>query len=184
MGRFYIFGLPRSMTTWLATFFCGKDSFCFHDLSKRVESIHEIYEIMDKVNFDHVGLADTGLYAFGFKPKKDDRILIVHRNQRECLNSLLREFQDFSKEINDSFRYYAESLNLFKENNEHLLCKFENLSSKEEVKKISNHLIPGSEWDEERYLLWSESVVNIKNDSYLKSVNENCLALSGLKPWQ
>jgi hypothetical protein len=60
--NFFIFGYPRSGTAWLSNFLTWGNSFCFHDISKGVETLDEMEQAFLRVGCEHVGSADnTGL---------------------------------------------------------------------------------------------------------------------------
>jgi hypothetical protein len=57
MTPFFITGLPRSRTAWLANFFTTDHSFCYHDISR----VGSVWAILESTSSDFVGDSDSGL---------------------------------------------------------------------------------------------------------------------------
>lgn len=57
---FFIAGLPRSRTAWLANFLTWGNTCCHHDLWGRVRSIEELRTVFDETPAHNVGNSDAG----------------------------------------------------------------------------------------------------------------------------
>lgn len=80
--RFFILGLPRSRTAWLANLLTVGTSFCFHDGLLGCKSLADLYAKMDGVNLGTVGDSDTGLLHFMPHVRHDNmdaKIVLIER---------------------------------------------------------------------------------------------------------
>lgn len=89
-GRFFITGLPRSMTAWCANFFSTGDVFCYHDGLANCASLDEFGKKLEA--FEVCGDADSGLAWFyddlrGLYP--DAQWAVIRRNDCEVIESLM-----------------------------------------------------------------------------------------------
>lgn len=57
---FFIAGLPRSRTAWLANLLTWGNTFCHHDLWGRAKSVQDFVEIFDMSSVQNQGNADAG----------------------------------------------------------------------------------------------------------------------------
>lgn len=95
MTPFFITGLPRSRTAWLANFFTWRESFCHHDALRMGLSVEALREQLESVPARYVGDSDSGLVMFAeqiVKEWPDARWLLVQRPVRECLESYQNYF--------------------------------------------------------------------------------------------
>lgn len=91
-GRFFITGLPRSRTAWMAAYCSQGRTLCFHEPITQIESLHDLRRLYDSPYYDHIGISDSGLgFHIGWilehlKP----RTLIIDRPRRDVEKSLKR----------------------------------------------------------------------------------------------
>lgn len=75
--QFFITGLPRSRTAWLANFLSTGDVICLHEAT-----VQEFEDVIASGNYTHVGLAHTKLYEImdiaGASP-----VLVIDRDPEE-----------------------------------------------------------------------------------------------------
>lgn len=84
---FFITGLPRSRTSWLANLFTTSDQMCYHDLLDQVDSLAEFLAKLAGGNGD----SDSGLVFLYPKLAEmfpESRWLLVLREPADCLHSL------------------------------------------------------------------------------------------------
>ena len=104
---FFITGLPRSRTTWLANLFTTGTQFCHHDLLARVKDMNEF----SKALVGGVGDSDTGLIPLFAEVSRMfplSRWLLVLRDPQDCLNAIQAatagtEWEDAAREAVDRF---------------------------------------------------------------------------------
>jgi hypothetical protein len=170
-SNFYILGLARSRTTWLASFLSGQRSFCYHDICREVTSVEEIQDKLQKPGFDYVGLADTGIIDID-EWAPNGPVVIVHRDLFEATNSLHKTFHiplDLIKEINS--RQLKKLINI-----EGLHIPYKDLDEERTIKEIWTYLMPDNPWDSDRYALWRTMKIEIIPNEYLASVVSGALS--------
>lgn len=94
MSQFFITGLPRSRTAWLANLFttggpCGSHQFCHHDLLGKVSSLAEFRRRMQLA--DHTGDSDSGLVWIFPKLRElypAARWILIERDPAESIASV------------------------------------------------------------------------------------------------
>lgn len=89
--RFFILGLPRSRTAWLANFFTYDDVSCLHEPSAEIASLDELDARLDATGSPVQGSADTCntlLFDSLLKRWPDARYIAVRRDPREVRASL------------------------------------------------------------------------------------------------
>lgn len=86
--NFFITGLPRSRTSWFASFMSSGDVFCHHEALNGCKSKEEFYQ---KLNLPYriVGNSDCGLAYTDFQ-KLNAPTLIIHRDKEEVVESLVK----------------------------------------------------------------------------------------------
>lgn len=85
--NFFITGLPRSRTSWFASFMTSGDVFCYHEALNGCKSSEEFYQKL-KLPYRLVGNSDCGLAYTDFQ-KLNAPTLIIHRDKHEVLESLV-----------------------------------------------------------------------------------------------
>lgn len=86
MSNFFITGLPRSRTAWLANFFSTGDVFCWHEAMADIKSKAQYWERLSTERYTHVGNADCTLYLGGMLPKCP--LVIIERDLGEVNKAL------------------------------------------------------------------------------------------------
>lgn len=86
--NFFITGLPRSRTSWFASFMTSGDIFCHHEALNGCKTRDEFYQKM-KLPYRLVGNSDCGLAYTDFQEKYKAPTLIIHRYKHDVLESLI-----------------------------------------------------------------------------------------------
>lgn len=93
MTPFFILGLPRSRTAWLANLFTHKHSFCFHDALSQCDRLSDLKAVMDSRPEPFVGNADSGMALFWFGAQAvfpDAKVIVVRRELSQVRHSVAR----------------------------------------------------------------------------------------------
>lgn len=102
---FFITGLPRSRTAWLANLFCTDSTVCFHDPREGLNTLLERYP------GQRVGVADSTLplkYGALREAFPEAPWLYVERDPSECMRSFVRFTRDYVKLLQrDLMRFWA-----------------------------------------------------------------------------
>ena len=61
MSKFFITGLPRSRTAWLASFFTGNNSFCYHEILRVSSGFDDAIRKLSHRKEMYVGNSDSSL---------------------------------------------------------------------------------------------------------------------------
>ena len=86
MSPFFITGLPRSRTAWMAAFLTDGHVFCHHELLKDCISKQQFYDEMSKPS---VGNSDSGLVFTDFQERfPESKTVIIERNRKDVFDSL------------------------------------------------------------------------------------------------
>ncbi len=88
MNPFFITGLPRSRTAWMAAFLTGGDILCHHELMKYCPTREVFFQ-----SFRHptlrIGNSDSGLPVTGFQEAfPASKTVIIERHIEDVYNSL------------------------------------------------------------------------------------------------
>ena len=95
MNHFFITGMPRSRTAWLANLLTYGPSFCYHDLTRETRDSVEFGVRLQSAEALVSGDSDSGLLLDVEKwvqvfPRA--RWVLIHRNAEECEKSFRRYF--------------------------------------------------------------------------------------------
>jgi hypothetical protein len=94
--KFFITGLPRSRTAWLANLLSyGDKSFCFHEAVRRATDLEAQFKLYDSVTHDLVGDSSCGLLLNWQEVSArypDARWVIIRRDPQQVLESSRRAF--------------------------------------------------------------------------------------------
>jgi hypothetical protein len=154
-NRFFITGLPRSRTAWLAAFMTSGNAIC----------LHEPRHWRDMWAHDgarHVGISDSGL---GFQLKAiinefAPRILIVDRPIEEVEASLAALRIGIPR--TNFCEILHKSLSGFNSGESNILrVPYHLLSDMRTMQKIFWHLTPGEAFDEGRFLAMKDHNIQI-----------------------
>ena len=86
--QFFITGLPRTRSSWFASFLSSGDTFCWHEALNGCNSRDDFYSRMRLPGYSAVGNADCGLALTDFQQHFVGKTLIVHRPLDEVVRSL------------------------------------------------------------------------------------------------
>lgn len=171
---FFITGIPRSRTSWLANLFTTGDSFCHHDATRLGVDLPTIRAAMDSVHTKYAGDSDSGLlfcWADVVKEYPAARWVIVLRNLTEAEASFKKYFDgrlyggvrldrynstDIFKELARRLSVLTADLPL--ENR--LIVDFRDLDNPATVKAIWNWATPENAWSDQRFEMLNTLQVN------------------------
>ena len=92
LDKYFITGLPRSGTAWLANFMTYGSSFCYHEALRFCSSKDRFKEMLSLDGYDYVGNSDSGLGFFVDWIPPDSKVVIVERDSSEVVESLKNAF--------------------------------------------------------------------------------------------
>ena len=90
--RFFITGLPRSGTAWVANYLTYGNSFCYHEGLMLNDKIHDYSAMLDATNADVVGDSDTIIAAvlpWLYEKYPDAKYVFIKRDVEDVEQSLI-----------------------------------------------------------------------------------------------
>ena len=166
---FFIAGLPRSRTAWLANWFTADGSDCAHDAWRWCSTPKAIREQMP-AGHDWVGTADSLngpryeqlVQEFGHEVP----FAVVERDPLQASYAVLDLFQGAVSlgEIFDEIKHLTLAHTLLPKTV--MRVPFEALEDPETIRAMERHLTPGRIFDERRWRLLDELKVEIIMSKY------------------
>lgn len=151
MKTFFITGLPRSRTAWLANFLTFKDSFCFHDGMQYCSPEMGLKMLFEHRQEKHVGNSDSSIPFYIDKIPEvfpDAKFVIVKRDFNDVEASLNKVMGFDSAPL---LRLCNEYLTMMEKKVECLTVTFDELNTIEGCNKVWKHCLPDIPFD---YMRW------------------------------
>jgi hypothetical protein len=157
---FFVTGLPRSRTAWLANFLTGEQSLCIHEglLNGEAKIVQWLKERHWGVRR---GISDSMLplsWPEISSQFTEYKLVIVRRDPDDCWRSLVafldrEEVRVPKAALELEFAAVERNLRLMSERCHHLAVQFEDLNETAVLGKIWNHCLPGLRFSPDRALL-------------------------------
>jgi len=184
MVRFFITGLPRSRTSWLANFFTYKDSFCFHELCQYGRDFMQLHQKMCTRVESYVGTSDCAVpYYFDDIIQVGDTwsLAIVERDFDDIEESLVNFHGKLTGEEYKALETSKQKIDIFKNKYNPYIIKFEDLNNINKVEELWYHCIPGLEFDADRFELLNTMNIQPEKKQYMDHLNiENVRSIMGV----
>ena len=171
-------GMPRTHMAWLSVLLTTDKTVCYPEPLKDMQEPEDIDRLMGARGYTHVGVADTGLAFF---PDVMTRLLcpvvLIDRDRNEVLHELLRmsanpeTAKTYVDRMEKACERVARKANV-------LVINYKQLRDRRIAQKIFWHCLPGVAFDEVRYSLLSQLVIEQNPLGILSSVKNN---LSGMQ---
>lgn len=153
---FFITGLPRCRTAWLANLFCTDTTVCFHD-PRRENWYFNLQETAEATEL-RVGISDP-LLTLSFPDLAvkypEAPWLYIERDEKQAADSLLRYTRKsitlLRRDIERWFEVHrgpAEELKVYPRT---LVLNFDDLNREETVEQAWSHLLPEKPWQPLRW---------------------------------
>ena len=162
--HFFITGLPRSRTSWLANFFTYNDSFCFHEATRFCTNMQDLKSLMQSHQAGNTGNADPALlYIMNdlktYFPRS--KVVLVERELHETIDSFIDFYTSYEyKHIQDWIENLFEIMERIKNKFEVKTVAHDALNKMETCKEIWEYLLPEEPFDEKRWTLLDELYIN------------------------
>lgn len=158
LSTFLITALPRSRTAWLAAFFSGNDSFCYHEGTRWHRSIKALVDHLESLPETYAGNSDSGLLLDlnGLKLVSGRiRIALIVRDVGEVRRGLRRAY---NMELpGGAIDLFLDAIRLpFVE-----CFHYDTLGTAEGVRKLWTYCMPGKEWDQRRYDMFARLRIDL-----------------------
>lgn len=172
MNRFFITGLPRSRTAWLAALFNQPEIgvSCIHELLPQSKQIVDMPRVWEKQlkghSLTHAGMSSPGLYVYHRELTQwypEAQWLIVERDPEDVYASTKKlglSWGGMREQLHISHRHLFSTFGRVKG----LMVRYEGLSDPEVIRCIWHRLVPGAPFDAERALaLQGQKIVNAES---------------------
>lgn len=164
---FFVTGLPRTRSAWIAAFLSTGETVCYHDLLGKIDHLDSLKEHL--VDGNH-GDSDSGLILAPQKiidlfPKS--KWLVIVRKPAEAMSSL-REFLHngpWHQTLNNDghlLRLYEAGREVLLDNKLVHWVEFGDLNRLDVIEDIWKHLLPDVEFNEERWQILNQLNVQVE----------------------
>lgn len=177
-NNFFIIGLPRTRTSWLANLFTYKDSFCYHEALKFCKTIKDFELLLNHHEENNVGNSDCSMISYFdeiIKCFPNAKYVLIERKPSEVVESLL-DFQlmDDYEKTESWIEELVYKIKEIKSNNSILCVNYNDLNELETCRELWEYLIPNEPFNEKRWHFLDELYVNILiGKSYQRMVPES-----------
>ena len=172
--NFFITGLPRSRTAWLANLFTFKNSFCFHELSRVGSDPAEIYRKLQTRREDHVGSADQLLpYYIDYMTERVEnyKIVVIKRPKIQCKLALANWMGYADYEIESKIDALDKRIDKMQAIYETKTIPYEALDDPYVIEDLWYHCLPSVPFDEDRFNMLNEFNIQLMKEKYLHKLN-------------
>ena len=153
---FFITGLPRTRSTWLANFLTYNSGFCFHEAIRLCYKIEDMKPLLDSVSASNSGDADAMLVFYIDKIIEifpDAKWVVIKRSLEEVMDSLRKRYNFRNPEADRKlFERAEEKINNFIDEHPTLVIDFNSLNERSTCEKLWNYCITDSEFDYARWM--------------------------------
>lgn len=181
MEPFFITGLPRSRTAWLANLFSYENSFCFHEALKHCSEVKDIKKVFNGVDKKYVGDSDSGLPFFIDEVLDlfpDSKLVLVSRGVSEVIESLEKVFPDYSRlKIEKLVIKTQDAINNMVDKYKPFILDFKDLNDMGACKLLWEYCVPGIVFDERRWEMLNLMNVEISIQKYMKALSQKGVKL-------
>lgn len=162
MHNYFITGLPRTRTSWLANLFTIGNSYCFHELSKTHKDYISLREELMNRPEEYKGVSDCML-PYYYEPLADtlreQRLVIITRPFGDVVNSLtkwLRSTEFDAKELVQTLDKLERKIEYMKGKYDCKIVRFKDLDDREVVESLWYYCVPGVTFDSQRWEMLSK----------------------------
>jgi len=169
--NYFITGLPRSRTAWLANFLTYDGSFCFHELCRKTTNVHEMKLLLSYPKYKHVGTSDCALsYYFDKLIEMLDewKLIVIDRNLDDAINSLDKIGLKTKESIEKVLEAHNRNKYMMKKH-EHLLIPFEALNKQIACEKIWEYCT-GTKMDKVRFDELNILDIEVNMKKYMQTI--------------
>jgi len=178
-NQFFITGLPRSRTSWLANFFTYNNAFCFHEATRFCANMQDLKELMKSHEAGNIGNADPALLHIMDDVKKifpDSRIVLIEREIHETIDSFIDFYTSYEyKNIQEWIEQLYEIMEKIKSRYEVKTVRHDSLNYMETCKELWEYILPDEPFDVKRWNLLDELYINKLVDKHSNHVMKKSL---------
>ena len=173
-NNFFITGLPRSRTAWLANFLTYRESFCYHEAIRDVNSLDDLKKLLSNPKYKYMGSSDSSLPLFAEKVMNmfpDSKLVVVERDIVKVKKSLNKLFSEHD-EIHNMLKMNMNALGKLKSKYSHLLIQYESLDDVNVCKELWEYCLPDIEFNYERWRMLDLFKIDMHKTKYMAHIND------------
>lgn len=163
MNYFFITGLPRSRTAWLANLFTTGESFCFHEGTFICgNDVNKLPHLLNSTGRQYAGTSDSSLTLYTDRVMEmfpEARHAVVFNSNigrvRESLNGI------FGFDTIDVMLHCVNDLLRYKSIVNPFVITTDELNDISLVRSLWNYCVPGLQFDEQRYQMLNDLNVQL-----------------------
>lgn len=155
---YYIIGLPRSRTAWLANLFTYGPSFCWHEASRNVSGKFELKHWLETTPAYYVGNSDSAMGIYWQDVVcmfENSKVIFVERSMESAKKAYLKAFPFWPVEaVEKSFDTIFEGMGKLTQeidSKNQMHVDFLSLDNVETVKAMWRFVMPDVQFDKNRY---------------------------------
>lgn len=178
---FFITGLPRSRTAWLANLLTHGPSFCYHEACRQLEHIDQLPQLFQDAGSPNVGTADCGFpyyYDQALALFPEAQIVVIQRPAADCRASYERVLKQIELDLPQlrtaAFHQILEDFDAMRRalSNRHVLeVDYQRLDQPLFVQSIWNHCTRGAPFDQRRLAMLKDLQVQVIPSRVAAAVN-------------
>lgn len=154
---YFIIGLPRSRTAWLANLLTYGNSYCWHEASRYVAGMAMLPAFMNRRRAKYRGNSDSGLCGNPYLILNlfpTSKFVFIHRPVRACIKSAVEQFPEIPPCVTDKSIQACQQgfidLNCGVKPGQKINFEYDQLNNLETLREIWRFCIPGVKFDRER----------------------------------
>lgn len=167
---FFITGLPRSRTGWMAAWLTTATSLCLHDGLLGCTNLDAFAERLAAGHRAFNGDSDSALLLYQRQLRKQfpqARWVVIQRSPTTCYQSVRKAFPDLATP-RDTQLLFDRAMDELHSLEKHALCvEFEELDQVKSASDIWDHCLPGLTFDKERWQLFNGLKIEPHHDKYV-----------------
>lgn len=164
---YFILGLPRSRTTWLAAFLSNDSTLCYHEKSLEFSNLEDLKTFVMKEN---CGISDTALILHWQWIKSNipgAKIVVIDRPYEDVVYDL----KTIGFDETPMLREIEKKIEIIKKYTSISVVRFSSLNRKEVVERLCNYI--GIPFNEKKFVEFSEMMIQPKKELLLERVSRN-----------
>ncbi len=173
-GIFFIVGLPRSRTAWLANFFTYGKSYCYHEAIKTCRTPAQMKQLFENTEAEYVGDSDSALPLFideMMAAFPEARLAVIERESESVVRSLKKVFSPISIDYEGLVLGTKRAIDKLKTQykSHAIVISHRDLNDMATCEKLWKHCAPDLPFHEERWKMLNLLTVEIQLEKYLKA---------------
>lgn len=159
---FFIAGLPRSRTAWLANFLTYGNSFCYHEGLIYCKTLRDLKSLLIGNKAEIVGNSDSGLCLIGKELKEmfpEAKMVVIARDKYHVRASLDKNFPGLYQQ--GWLDRMLEGIDEIQDHFKPLIMRYDTLKNRGMCKMIWDYCIPDQEFDFARWKMLDKLNVSV-----------------------